>query len=226
MATSSRGKLIAIDGKTLRRSFKQAGDHAFVHMVSAWSHANQVVLGQVKVDDKSNEVTAIPALLDLIDIREALVTIDAAGTQTDVAEKIVDKGGDYLLALKDNQPMLHAAVTIHFDEHSKRRALDTHVTDDKAHGREETRRAWVSSTIAGIESAERWKGLTTVIVSASRRRVAEARAHAHAVGHDESSGVGATSHGVAGERQERAGVLPGPRVSGQGPSVVVEPSAT
>jgi predicted transposase YbfD/YdcC len=72
MAELSRSKLVAIDGKTLRRSFKHAGDHAFVHMVSAWSHANQAVLGQVKTDDKSNEVTAIPALLDLLDIRKAL----------------------------------------------------------------------------------------------------------------------------------------------------------
>ena len=105
----------------------------------------------------------------MLDIRAALVTIDAAGTQTEIAEKIVDKGGDYLLALKDNQPMLHAAVTIHFDERCEARALDTHATHDKAHGREETRRAWVSNAVIDIESAERWKGLTTVIRIESTR---------------------------------------------------------
>ena len=169
MATTSRGKLIAIDGKTLRRSFKQAGEHAFVHMVSAWSQANQVVLGQVKVDDKSNEITAIPALLDMLDVRNALVTIDAAGTQTDIAAKIVDKGGDYLLALKANQPTLHASVTTYFDERCEGRILDTHTTHEKAHGREETRRAWVSNTIVSIESEERWAGLSTVIRVESTR---------------------------------------------------------
>jgi len=171
MAVSSRDKLVAIDGKTLRRSFKQAGEHAFVHMVSAWSHANQAVLGQVKVDDKSNEVTAIPALLDSLDIRNALITIDAAGTQTDIAEKIVNKGGDYLLALKANQPTLHAAVTSYFDERCERDILDTHATHDKGHGREETRRAWVSITAIGIDPAERWKGLSTVIRVESTRIV-------------------------------------------------------
>lgn len=175
MAATSREKLVAIDGKTLRRSFKQAGDHAFVHMVSAWSHANQAVLGQVKVDDKSNEVTAIPALLDLLDIRNVLVTIDAAGTQTEIAEKIVDKGGDYLLALKDNQPTLHATVATYFNERCEGRVLDTHATDDKAHGREETRRAWVSNTVISIESAERWKGLATVIRIESTRVIRGAK---------------------------------------------------
>jgi len=91
MSTLSKEKLIAIDGKTLRRSFRHAGDNAFVHMVSAWSAANHVVLGQVKTDDKSNEITAIPELLDFVDVKGALVSIDAAGTQTAIAEKIVDK---------------------------------------------------------------------------------------------------------------------------------------
>jgi predicted transposase YbfD/YdcC len=171
MAASTRDKLVAIDGKTLRRSFKQAGDHAFVHMVSAWSHANQAVLGQVKVDDKSSEVTAIPALLDLLDIRNTLVTIDAAGTHMDIAEKIVDNGGDYLLALKANQPTLHAAVVTYFDERCEGRVLDVWETHDKAHGRLETRRAWVSNTTVSIESAHRWKNLSTAIRIESTREV-------------------------------------------------------
>jgi len=114
LTIASKEKLIAIDGKTLRRSFRHAGDNAFVRMVSAWSATNGVVLGQVKVDDASNEVTAIPALLELIDVSNALVTIDAAGTQTHIADAIVSKGGDYLLALKGNQPTLHAEVVALF----------------------------------------------------------------------------------------------------------------
>jgi hypothetical protein len=114
MAAASDDKLIAIDGKALRRSFKHAGDNAFVHMVSAWSASNRVVLGQVKTDDKSNEITAIPELLDLVDARGAIVTIDAAGTQTAIADKIVAHGGDYLLAVQGNQPTLERCVIEHF----------------------------------------------------------------------------------------------------------------
>jgi predicted transposase YbfD/YdcC len=171
MAAGSREKLVAIDGKTLRRSFRHAGDHAFVHMVSAWSHKNQAVLGQVKVGDKSSEVTAIPALIDLLDVRNALVTIDAAGTRTEIAEKIVDKGGDYLLALKGNQPTLHAAVVSYFDERCEGQLLDNYKTHDRAHGREETRHAWVSNTVIGLESGDRWKKLSTVIRVQSTRVV-------------------------------------------------------
>jgi predicted transposase YbfD/YdcC len=171
MAASSREKLVAIDGKTLRRSFRHAGDHAFVHMVSAWSHKNQVVLGQVKVDDKSSEVTAIPALLDLLEVRNALVTIDAAGMRTEIAEKIVDKGGDYLLALNGNQPTLHAAVVSYFDERCEGQLLDNYKTTDKAHGRDEIRHAWVSNTVIGLESGNRWKKLSTVIRVQSTRVV-------------------------------------------------------
>jgi predicted transposase YbfD/YdcC len=171
MATASREKLIAIDGKTLRRSFKQAGDSAFVHMVSAWSNSNQVVLGQVKTDQKSNEVTAIPALLDLLDVKNALVTIDAAGTQTAIAEKIVDKGGDYLLALKGNQPTLHASVIEHFESRGSGYSLDFFETHDQAHGRHEVRRVWVSHAVEEIQTAERWKSLATLVRVESTRTI-------------------------------------------------------
>jgi len=97
MVSTSKEKLIAIDGKTLRRAFKRAGDGVFVHMVSAWSSANGVVLGQVQTEEKSNEIPAIPALLDLIDVKSTLVTIDAAGTQVEIAQKIVVIGGRYTL---------------------------------------------------------------------------------------------------------------------------------
>jgi predicted transposase YbfD/YdcC len=172
MATVSREKLIAIDGKTLRRSFKHAGDNAFVHMVSAWSASNGVVLGQVKTDEKSNEVTAIPALLDLIDVKRALVTIDAAGTQTAIAEKIVKKGGDYLLAVKGNQPTLHHAIIEHFEScGSGYASFDFFETHKHAHGRDEVRRAWVSHAVAEIDTADRWQNLATLIRIESIRTV-------------------------------------------------------
>lgn len=169
MATNSREKLIAIDGKALRRSFKHAGDHAFVHMVSAWSASNGVVLGQVKTDDKSNEITAIPTLLDLIDVKRTLVTIDAAGTQTEIAQKIVDKGGDYMLAVKGNQPTLHRSIIEHFA--ARDATLDYVKTVDDAHGRHEIRRAWVSNAVDDIDTAERWPKLATLVRVESTRTV-------------------------------------------------------
>ena len=172
MATTSREKIIAIDGKTLRRSFKQAGDNAFVHMVSAWSASNGVVLGQVKTDEKSNEITAIPALLDMIDVKRALITIDAAGTQTAIAEKIVDKGGDYLLSVKANQPTLHDSVIEHFVGVGKLyNKFEFAESEDHAHGRDEIRRAWVSGATEEITSSERWSKLNTLIRIESTRTI-------------------------------------------------------
>jgi predicted transposase YbfD/YdcC len=172
LATVSQEKLIAIDGKTLRRSFRHAGDNTFVHMVSAWSRANRIVLGQVTTDDKSNEITAIPALLDLLEIKGALVTIDAAGTQTSIAAKIVDKGGDYFLAVKGNQQKLHDAVVEHFlgtDREEARVGYWDASSAKLSHGREERRRAWVSGDIDEIQTAERWHSLKTLVrVEATR----------------------------------------------------------
>ena len=170
--TQSDETLIAIDGKTLRRSFKRAGDNAFVHMVSAWSASNRVALGQVKTDDKSNEITAIPELLELIDVKEALVSIDAAGAQTAIADKIVDKGGDYLLAVKGNQPTLHTALIEHFDGADECVGVfGVYETQEHAHGRTEHRRAWVSYGVDAIASADRWTQLSTLIRVESTRTV-------------------------------------------------------
>jgi predicted transposase YbfD/YdcC len=172
MATASKEKLIAIDGKTLRGAFKQAGDGVFVHMVSAWSSANGVVLGQVKTEEKSNEITAIPALLDLIEVKSALVTIDAAGTQTAIAQKIVDKAGDYLLAVKGNQPTLHDEMIYHFEGHgSLINTFSTAETTESAHGRQETRRVAISHAVHEIKSGERWPKLATLIQIESIRTV-------------------------------------------------------
>jgi predicted transposase YbfD/YdcC len=104
------GEVVAIDGKTLRHSFNRASGKAAIPMVSAWATQNRLLLGQVKVDDKSNEITAIPALLELLDLRGCLVTIDAMGCQKAIVRQIVEQGGDYLLALKENQPSLYSDV--------------------------------------------------------------------------------------------------------------------
>jgi hypothetical protein len=111
------GQVIAIDGKTLRRSFDAASSKAAIHMVSAWATANHVSLGQVVAGEKSNEVTAIPELLRMLELEGCLVTIDAAGCQTHVAQQIVDAGADYVLAVKGNQPKPHGAIRRFFDEH-------------------------------------------------------------------------------------------------------------
>lgn len=110
----THGEVVAIDGKTLRRSFKDAGNKAFVHMVSAWATSNGAVLGQLRTEAKSNEITAIPRLLELLQLKGAVVTIDAAGCQKEIADKIVDGGADYLLAVKDNQPTLRADIDASF----------------------------------------------------------------------------------------------------------------
>lgn len=144
IATLTKGEVVAIDGKTLRRSFQKAGSGIFVHMVSAFAAGNQLVLGQVKTDEKSNEITAIPRLLELLHLHGCLVTIDAMGCQKDIAKKVIESKADYMLAVKDNQPTLAAAVTAVFDE-----ALSDpeflsghHQTEDRGHGRIDIRRCW------------------------------------------------------------------------------------
>jgi predicted transposase YbfD/YdcC len=137
------GQVVAIDGKTLRRSFDTASSKAAIHMVSAWATANQITLGQVVVDAKSNEITAIPQLLKMLEISGCLVTIDAMGCQTEIAREIVAGGADYVLNVKANQPTLHEGLKAFFDDHLEddfaRGQVRRHQTKDKAHGREEHR---------------------------------------------------------------------------------------
>ncbi len=134
----SDGQIVAIDGKTLRRSYDKASGKSAIHMVSAWATANHISLGQVVVDAKSNEITAIPKLLELIEISGALVTIDAMGCQTEIAAKIVDAKADYCLAAKGNQPTLHEGLVAFFDDHLEddfaRYPVRRFETEEKAHG--------------------------------------------------------------------------------------------
>jgi len=163
------GQVIAIDGKTLRRSFDAASSKAAIHMVSAWATANHISLGQVVVDQKSNEITAIPKLLDMLDLSGALVTIDAMGCQAEIAERIVAAGGDYCLAVKANQPTLHQGIVDFFadqleDDFAKARARH-HETHERGHGREEWRFYTICPVPEGLPDSSRWAGLKAIGVS-------------------------------------------------------------
>lgn len=157
---------IAIDGKTLRRSAAPTRGLGPLHLVSAWATKNHLALGQVAVDGKSNEITAIPPLLQLLDLHGALVTIDAMGCQKAIAQQIIDQGGDYVLTVKDNQEHLLADIQEAFaqalDQNFAGLEHDTYQTRERGHGREEYRCYTVLQETAGIRHAPAWAGLTTI----------------------------------------------------------------
>ena len=174
VAGLTRGGVVALDGKTLRRSFRERGS-GFIHMVSAWSAQNRVVLGQVKTEEKSNEITAIPRLLDLLQIKNCMVTIDAMGCQKEIAKKIVDSGADYLLAVKENQPTLSADIVALFKESRQDpqllASMDFHCTQEKGHGRKETRRCWTAPVADRVSQRAQWQSLQTLVCIESERTV-------------------------------------------------------
>jgi predicted transposase YbfD/YdcC len=163
------GQVIAIDGKTLRRSFDKASSKSAIHMVSAWATANHISLGQVVVDRKSNEITAIPGLLEVLELSGALVTIDAMGCQVEIAEKIVEAGADYCLAVKANQPTLHRGIVDFFADHLEddfaRIRARHHETHEHGHGREEWRFYTICPVPEGLPDGSRWAGLKAIGVS-------------------------------------------------------------
>jgi len=167
----SDGQLVAVDGKTLRRSFDAASGKSAIHMVSAWATANLITLGQVVVDAKSNEITAIPKLLEMLELSGALVTIDAMGCQTEIAHTIVDAGADYVLAVKQNQPTLHDGMAEFFDEQLEddfaKVDVSRHETNEKGHGREETRHYFVCPVPDDLPDAKRWRKLKAIGVAIS-----------------------------------------------------------
>ncbi|MEK7248595.1 MAG: ISAs1 family transposase [Chloroflexota bacterium] len=175
VAEATRDEVVAIDGKVLRRAFTKGSGSGFLTMVSAWSTANGVVLGQIGTDVGSNEVATIPRLLELLHLKGCLVTIDAAGCQTEIAAKITDAGGDYLLAVRGNQPKLHAAVQAQFDAAlAKPAGLEpsAHATStETSRGREETRQCWVLPFVDAFSEAERWKNLARIVRFDSERTV-------------------------------------------------------
>jgi len=174
----TEGQVIAIDGKTLRRSHDKTLGKGAIVMVSAWATANRLVLGQVKVDDKSNEIKAVPELLRVLDISGCIITTDAMGCQKEIASLVIEGGGDYVLALKDNHPLLSEDVRLLFDdlEGSRFKAYDYDVeqTVDKDHGRLETRQCWTISdraVLRGLRGIDEWTGLRCVTRVRARRNV-------------------------------------------------------
>lgn len=175
--TGAPAELIAIDGKTLRRSFQKKGAKAPIHMVSAFAARQRLVLGQVKVAEKSNEIIAIPALLDMLAIAGAIVTIDAMGCQRDIAQKILDNKADYVLALKGNQGTLREDVEVFVAEQKANGFKDTkvsrHQTVDGDHGRIETRTYTAIHEVAWLQERHNWPGLRGVVMVESRREIGD-----------------------------------------------------
>jgi predicted transposase YbfD/YdcC len=171
--TGAPADVIAIDGKTSRRSYRKKGGLNPIHMVSAFAARQRLVLGQVKVAQKSNEIVAIPRLLDMLAIEGAIVTIDAMGCQREIASKIIDKKADYVLALKGNQGTLHEDVEFFANEQKARNFKDATISQDKSvdgdHGRIETRRTTVFHDIGWLQERHNWPGLKAVVMVESER---------------------------------------------------------
>lgn len=162
----TEGQVVAIDGKTLRRSFDRASSKSAIHMVSAWASANHISLGQVVVEEKSNEITAIPKLLKILELSGCLVTIDAMGCQVEIARTIVEAKADYVLAVKDNQPTLARGIDAFFVEHAQddfaRVEVRRHVTEEKGHGRQERREHVVCRVPENLPDRARWPKLAAI----------------------------------------------------------------
>jgi predicted transposase YbfD/YdcC len=173
--TATEGQIVAIDGKRVRGSYDNKKGQSAIHMVSAFVAENKLLLGQIKTEDKSNEITAIPALLELLEIKGCIVTIDAMGCQHDIAKKIVSKKADYVLAVKDNQKELHQDIQDFFECANKNNFKN--VPHDyieeitKGHGRVETRRYWITSCLDTLSKKKNWAGLKTIGMVQSERYI-------------------------------------------------------
>jgi predicted transposase YbfD/YdcC len=175
---ATAGQVVAIDGKTVRRSHDRTAGKGPLHLVSAWASANRVVLGQVAVEEKSNEITAIPALLQVLAVSGCIVTIDALGCQKEIARTIRAREADYVLALKDNHPQLAADVASVFadalSENVGGYVVGSHETIEKGHGRIERRRCWTISdprVIAWLDPTGAWADLRTIAVVDGERGI-------------------------------------------------------
>jgi len=173
--TGASADVIAIDGKTLRRSYQKKGAKAPIHMISAFAARQRLVLGQIKVAEKSNEIVAIPKLLDLLAIEGAIVSIDAMGCQRDIAKKIIDNKADYVLALKGNQSSLREDVEVFVAEQKANGFKDTkisrHETVDGDHGRIEMRAYTAIHDVGWLQERHDWPGLQGILTVESRREI-------------------------------------------------------
>lgn len=160
--------VVALDGKTLRRTFDHASGLGALHLVSAWAADHGITLGQVATDEKSNEITALPQLIDLLDLKDCIVTIDAAGCQKNIAAAIVEKEADYVLALKGNQETLHGAVAEYFERQLASDRPDAkvrrHRQVETGHGRTETRDTMVAPLPKNLPNVAAWIGLASIVM--------------------------------------------------------------
>ena len=173
----TKGQVIAVDGKTVRRSHDHANGQEAIHIVSAWAQKNRLVLGQVKVDEKSNEITAIPGLLRVLDITGCIITTDAMGCQQEIAATVIEKGGDYILALKENQGHLYEDVRELFAGAIEVSFFDVEhtyaETANKNHGRIEVRECWAITDpdfTHYLRGFENWKGLRSLVKVSCQRQ--------------------------------------------------------
>jgi predicted transposase YbfD/YdcC len=175
LAATLEGKQISLDGKTLRRSFEQGWDKNGLHVVTAWCAQENLVLAQAAVNDKSNEITAVPEVLKLLDLKGAVVTVDALNTQKAIAEQIIRGGGDYLMAVKENHPTLHDSIRLHLDEMILEKFAGlkhvSYESTETGHGRVDTRRVWATAHIDWLRGRQEWKKLSSVAVVESTRTV-------------------------------------------------------
>jgi predicted transposase YbfD/YdcC len=172
------GQVIAVDGKTLRRSHDRSQGQKALQMVSAWASANGVVLGQRKVDGQSNEISAIPKLLEMLEIAGCIVTLDAIHCQRETVEAIIEKQADYVLPVKENQPRLLEALQGLFDDPAEMRWVrcDYHKTESQGHGRTEVRECWSTSDpdyLRYIGTLAEWQGLQSIAMVRSERQIGE-----------------------------------------------------
>jgi Transposase len=169
------GTVISIDGKRLRRSHNEHFGKSALHLVSAWASDLHLSLGQVRTTDKSNEITAIPELLNLLSIQGCIITIDAMGCQKEIAALIIDKKADYTLALKGNQGSLHNDVKLYFDDLEaskfKDKKCDVFRTLEKDHGRIEKRTCIVTNDIAWLNEKDRWKAIKSIAMIIAEREI-------------------------------------------------------
>jgi predicted transposase YbfD/YdcC len=167
-------QVVALDGKTVRGSHERSRGKEPIHLVSAWASANRLVVAQVKVEDKSNEITALPQLLGQLAVAECIVTIDAMGCQREIAKQIVEQGGEYVLALKGNQGSLKEDVAASFEDGDDALKRPFHQQVDKGHGRIEVRRSWVltdEEVIGWLRTQQRWPGLRAIGMVQAERHI-------------------------------------------------------
>ncbi len=172
--SNHQSEVIAIDGKTLRRSHDNAEGKSAIHIVSAWACQNKMVFGQIATEEKSNEITAIPKLLEMLVIDGSVVTIDAMGCQKKIAEKIKELNGDYIFSLKGNHGTLHEEVKLFMDDAIANSSdYDYDCTTDGGHGRVEIRKVWYSENVQWIQDRPQWQGLSSLVAVESHRTVGD-----------------------------------------------------